>query len=151
MTGALKLFFKNYTNFSGRSTRSEYWYVYLWTFIFNMVVRFIGNIGGTSLANTLSIVVGVAIFVPSLAVSVRRLHDAGKTGWWAGIQYIILALMLVFVIIAGINGSYQGMIGILGIGLIALLVISIIMLIFLCRPSDGPNQWGLPAAPKFRN
>ncbi|MBP5431257.1 MAG: DUF805 domain-containing protein [Ruminococcus sp.] len=151
MTGALKLFFKNYTNFSGRSTRSEYWYVYLWTFTFNMVVRFIGNIGGTSLANTLTIVVGLGTLLPSLAVAVRRLHDVGKTGWWAVSQSIALVLIYLLMRIGLVNGSLRELAGILIIGGIALCALSIILLIFLCRPSDGPNQWGLPAAPKFRN
>lgn len=84
-----KKFWKNYTNFSGRSRRSEYWYVVLSNIIISIVlsplcaIPYVGAIfiGLLSLYN-------LAIFIPSLALVVRRLHDIGKE-WY----YIFFALI----------------------------------------------------------
>lgn len=101
---AIKLFFTNYANFSGRATLQEYWFAVL----FNVLVSFvIGIISGfrTSLAfvsgaNEESVAASTVIFsliymiyllatlVPSLAIVVRRLHDAGKSGAYIFIQLI---------------------------------------------------------------
>lgn len=66
--GAIRACFKKYATFSGRANRSEYWYFYLFTFLCCIVP-------------ILGYVAALAIFVPSLAASVRRLHDIGKSGW----------------------------------------------------------------------
>lgn len=70
---AIKLFFTNYTNFSGRSRRSEFWYAYLFTFLVSLVVSFIPY--G-------SYIWSLAVLIPNIAITVRRLHDVGKSGWW---------------------------------------------------------------------
>ena len=71
---AIKLFFHNWNNFSGRSTRSEFWYAYVLQFIIGTVTGF--------LPLFLSLAASIVLFVPFLAVSLRRLHDIGKSGWW---------------------------------------------------------------------
>ena len=77
---------KNYANFSGRARRSEYWYFALANFIFGAVS------GVLSVAYPefmyLVYIVGLALLVPGLAVSVRRLHDIGKSGWWYLIGFV---------------------------------------------------------------
>ncbi len=72
--------FKKYVCFSGRARRKEYWMFVL----FNMVISFVlgffdGVIGVESLFSGLY---GLVVFLPGLAVSVRRLHDIGRSGWW---------------------------------------------------------------------
>lgn len=77
---AIKRFFTHYADFSGRSRRSEYWYVIL----FNMIVSTVLTAVFKD-ANGISIVASlwsIAILIPSLALCVRRLHDAGKGGVW---------------------------------------------------------------------
>ena len=89
---ALKSFWSNYANFKGRSRRSEYWYIQLFLVVTNLaaaaidlvlmdgdVDRFIANGGG----GIVGLVWILATIVPALAVLVRRLHDTGKSGWWA--------------------------------------------------------------------
>ncbi|MBO4492897.1 MAG: DUF805 domain-containing protein, partial [Ruminococcus sp.] len=147
MIEALILFFKNFFNFRGRSTRSEYWYMVLWSFIFESFLKFIGIFVGTSVSNSLIYFVTIALCIPNLAVSVRRLHDVGKSGWWVGIQYIIIAIMLVILFV---SRSFHGAFVIFVLGILTALAIAIMVLIFTIRPSEGPNKWGMPAAPKFR-
>ena len=89
---ALKSFWSNYANFKGRSRRSEYWYIQLFLVVTNLaaaaidlvlmdgdVDRFIANGGG----GIVGLIWILATIVPALAVLVRRLHDTGKSGWWA--------------------------------------------------------------------
>ena len=67
---AISLFFKNYVNFTGRSTRSEYWWAYLFTTLVSIIVSYIPVVGSLLL---------VFLCIPGLAISVRRLHDIGKS------------------------------------------------------------------------
>jgi uncharacterized membrane protein YhaH (DUF805 family) len=71
---AIRLYFNNYANFSGRSRRSEYWYAQLFAVI-------LGTVFGLILPD-LSWLLTLALFVPNLSVAVRRLHDSGKSGWY---------------------------------------------------------------------
>ena len=76
---AISLFFSNYVNFKGRSTRSEYWYATLFTFILSCVVGSISTLTGIDI---LAYIVSLATFLPGLAISFRRLHDTGRSAWW---------------------------------------------------------------------
>lgn len=81
-TEAVRTCLTKYADFSGRARRSEYWYFFLFYFLVTMAANYLGN--QFSIAyngrNLLSIIVLVAFFLPSLAVSVRRLHDIGMSG-----------------------------------------------------------------------
>ena len=83
---AVALFFSRYTDFGGRSRRSEYW----WVMLFNVIVSFVLAMLPNSLA-FLSGLWSLAILVPSLAICIRRLHDVGKSGWW----YLFILIPLV--------------------------------------------------------
>ena len=76
---------KKYAVFSGRARRQEYWMFALFNFIFSMAASLLDLvIFGASFAgfSPLYVVYLVAVFVPGLAVAVRRLHDVGKSGWY---------------------------------------------------------------------
>ena len=108
---AIKSFWSNYAAFKGRSRRSEYWFIQLFLILTNLAVaaidlalmngdidRFIAN-GGGGIVGLIWILVTI---VPALAVLVRRLHDTGKSGWWALIGFIPLAgaiVLLVFTVL----------------------------------------------------
>ncbi|MBQ6206412.1 MAG: DUF805 domain-containing protein [Oscillospiraceae bacterium] len=71
-----------YATFSGRARRSEYWYFSLFNALLGFVIGVIGGLFlGETLTNVLTALVTLALLAPGLAVSVRRLHDIGKSGW----------------------------------------------------------------------
>lgn len=74
---ALKLdLFENYCNFSGRASRSEYWWFALFQAIINAILSFVINDGVTAMV--ISVIVGLALLLPGLGVAVRRLHRYRK-------------------------------------------------------------------------
>lgn len=80
---------KNYTLFTGRARRSEYWYFFLFNLIFSIVFGFIC---GLISIPELSYAYTIAVFIPGLAVGVRRMHDVGKSGWFLLIPFYNLIL-----------------------------------------------------------
>ena len=77
---------KNYAVFQGRARRKEYWMFTLFSIIISIVLTIIDSV--TGLTSVLSGIYSLAVLVPSLAVSVRRLHDTGRSGW-----FVLLALI----------------------------------------------------------
>ena len=79
-TSAIKSGFSNYANFSGRASRSEYWYFTLFSVIVNIGASLIDQILGIYIVAGLA---GIALIVPGLSIAWRRLHDLDKSGaWW---------------------------------------------------------------------
>ena len=82
---------KKYAVFTGRARRKEYWMFYL----FNMIASFLlGFIDGLIGIQALSTIYMLAVIVPSLGVAIRRMHDVGKSGWFALIPIYNLILAL---------------------------------------------------------
>ena len=80
---------KNTFNYKGRARRKEYWYYILVASIIILIGFTLDGILDTP--DTLSGLAGFILFFPSLAVTIRRLHDIGKSGWW----YLISAIPLI--------------------------------------------------------
>jgi uncharacterized membrane protein YhaH (DUF805 family) len=98
-------------DFSGRSRRSEYWYFQLFNFFAAIVVCIFGYLFSSpdSMGNLaiFCCIYSLVSFVPSLSVTVRRLHDIGKNGWWYLISFIPLIgaiILLVFMVTDGDPG-----------------------------------------------
>src|SRR5918998_3267591 len=92
---------KKYAVFSGRSRRKEYWYFVLFNLIVSLVLSAIDALLGTfSSANVglLGGIYGLAVLIPSIAVSVRRLHDIDRTGWGGLISLVPLVGWIVLFI-----------------------------------------------------
>ena len=93
---------KKYAVFVGRARRKEYWMFVLFNLIIAMVLGFVDGMLGFGGANApigpLGGLYSLAVFLPSLAVSVRRLHDTGRSGWWLLVVFfpILGALVLLF-------------------------------------------------------
>lgn len=88
---------KNYVGFSGRSRRMEYWMFMLVNIIISVVLVILDAILETS--SLLNGLYSLAVLLPSIAVTVRRLHDIGRSGWWILISLIPLVgaiILLVF-------------------------------------------------------
>ncbi len=121
---AVKLFFVNFFNFKGRSTRSEYWYAYLFNFFVNFIVVCLLcciRIKMTSIYRLFDIdgipiiililIIRLFLAIPNFTVSIRRLHDTGKS--WA---YMFVQLIPC--------------------------VGSLLLFIQYCQKSDADNKWG---------
>ncbi len=90
---------KKYAMFSGRSRRTEYWMFTLFNIIISVVLSVVDGVVGTM--GILSMVYFIAILVPSLAVSIRRLHDTDRSGWWllvGLIPFVGAIILLVFMV-----------------------------------------------------
>jgi len=84
---------KKYAVFNGRARRKEYWIYMLFYTIFAIVAIILDNVLGTAGQDTgssgiISGLYSLALLLPTLAVTVRRLHDVGKSGWWFFISLI---------------------------------------------------------------
>ena len=107
-----------YANFSGRATRSEFWYFILFYYLLCLpfcMLAFLTGLGNSFqlfyLTVGIAIIIGLLIMVPTYAVCVRRLHDTGRSGWWIFLYFI----------------PYIG---------------SIALIIILCFKSDEDNKYG---------
>ncbi len=85
-----KLALSKYAQFTGRSRRSEYWYFFLVNIILSYGLQGLALATEMSIFGILAAVVGLALFIPGLAVAVRRLHDIGRSGWWLLIALVPL-------------------------------------------------------------
>lgn len=106
---AVKAFYKNYFNFSGRALRSEYW----WPQVFFILLYVIMFAGAALLGETIGgfwviviFLVILASIIPSISVTVRRLHDSDKSGWFylLGLIPFVGFYILYLVIIKGTDG-----------------------------------------------
>lgn len=87
---------KKYATFSGRARRKEYWMFTLFQFIAMFILLTLE--AAIELPGVLSSVYWLATILPSLAVSVRRLHDTGRSGWWLLISIIPIVGAIVLII-----------------------------------------------------
>lgn len=90
---------KKYAVFNGRARRKEYWYFALFNVIISIVLLVIDVVTGSFSAEigmgVLGGIYGLAVLIPAIAVTVRRLHDTNHSGWW----YFIILIPLIGVII----------------------------------------------------
>lgn len=108
--------FRRYAVFSGRSGRAEYW----WFFLFSAVVSVIANALDSSLFRSLmtepesgfavtggplTAIFGLVTLVPTLAVSARRFHDTGRSGWWTLVWLIPVVGWIAAVVMCAQQGQ----------------------------------------------
>lgn len=95
-----------YAEFNGRARRREYWMFALVNFCICMPLALLS--GWMSIFYIPYVLYSLAIFIPSLAVTVRRLHDTDKSGWWVLVGLVPLIggiALLVFTVLDGTSGS----------------------------------------------
>lgn len=100
-------FWKKYTVFKGRASRSEFWWWVLAAFGINIVLDILNTATDEKLG-FLATIWGLVTLIPTLALSVRRLHDTNKPGWWVAIFYIAMVIGLIIMIIGGGAALYGG-------------------------------------------
>lgn len=146
-------FWKKYVVFTGRASRSEYWWWTLAALGINIVLGIIADVSDDKLA-FLTGIWSLAVFIPGLALSVRRLHDINKSGWWLAALYGVMVIGVILMIAGGgaalfggflgfSHGDYNnvygaaaaGGFGIMVIGWLAIMIASIVLLVFMCLPS----------------
>jgi uncharacterized membrane protein YhaH (DUF805 family) len=128
-----------YATFRGRAPRSEYW----WFFLFNLIVSAVAR-----MIPLLGIIVPLAMLLPNMAVSVRRLHDTDRSSWFLLLPAPAVVILIVLAVIA-INGQVAAA-GLLAriFGLIALGCWAVLWVWFCQRGTLGPNRYGAdPLAP----
>lgn len=117
MQEAVKLYFKNYFKFDGRSRRAEYWWPVLALFLAGIALNILAGIfaamgdAGALLAGLVMLVyalLSLASFIPSIAVGFRRLHDTDRSAWWlliAFVPFIGAIVLIIFMALEGTKGS----------------------------------------------
>ena len=107
----LDVLINKYATFSGRARRKEYWMFLLINLVVSVALALIDSLIGSvseSGMGLLSSVYSIGVLIPSLALSVRRLHDIGRTGWWVLISIIPVigaVVLLVFMLLDSEPGS----------------------------------------------
>jgi uncharacterized membrane protein YhaH (DUF805 family) len=98
MGNAISVCFKKYATFSGRASRSEFWFFYL----FYMIFYFVGMAAGIALDSSVIVYLFVIpLFLPLLAAAVRRIHDTGRSGWF----YLVPIYNIVLLVSASNPGT----------------------------------------------
>jgi len=94
--------FENYATLRGRASRSAYWYFYLFIFLVNLGLNFVAGFaraaGGqhsplTLFCGLLVIIFALGIMIPNFCVSIRRLHDTDRSGWWFLINLTVIGMI----------------------------------------------------------
>lgn len=95
---------KKYAEFQGRAQRKEYWMFTLFNFLAMVLLGAVGALlgggGEGGLGDVLQGLYGLGVLVPGIAVTVRRLHDIGKSGWWGLVALIPLIGSLILIYFA---------------------------------------------------
>lgn len=91
---------KKYAVFEGRAGRKEYWFFILFNILISMALVYVdwltGNINPETGLGILSGIYALGVMIPGMAVSVRRLHDTGRSGWWLLITFVPVIGAIVF-------------------------------------------------------
>tara|TARA_B100000029_G_scaffold188698_2_gene186359 strand:- start:1339 stop:1908 length:570 start_codon:yes stop_codon:yes gene_type:complete len=150
---AVALGFRRYFDFRGRSTRAEFWWWQLFGILVSIFLAIVDAISfGAESSGPLQSLFGLATLIPGLALYVRRLHDIGKTGWWA-LWFFLIYIFAVVLITVGIvflftEFNLHVLIGtlILVSGMIVFLSALVVGIIWAVRKGDeGENRFGPPS------
>jgi uncharacterized membrane protein YhaH (DUF805 family) len=103
---------KKYAVFEGRARRKEYWYYFLFNILIAFVLGFIDNATGLVSSEfnigLLGTLYTLAVLIPGIAVSIRRLHDTDRSGWWLLLALIPIIggiILLVFMVFDSTPGD----------------------------------------------
>lgn len=133
--------FKRYFDFSGRSSRAEYWYFTALMWFVNLLVLLGGMMLGEAVEGVLEFISGIfglVTFIPSIAVTVRRLHDINRSGFVLCNYSLALAAILIAMLAAVYLWYFAA-----GVLLLALIVVCLKFLILMVSEGDpGPNLYG---------
>lgn len=97
---------KKYATFTGRASRSEFWWFMLFGIVIGLVLRFTFPIDDTLLTSDnvpmtnyiANVIVSLAFLLPNIGVMVRRLHDTGRSGWWWLLNFVPCVGLIVLIV-----------------------------------------------------
>ena len=125
-TQAVKAVFANYATFSGRASRTEFWWWSLFAFLSNLVLEVVPPV---------AMAWALVITLPNLAVTARRLHDTDRSGWWMLAPY---GVALVAGLLAAVRAWPLFLIAV-ALGFVMLVVLVVWL---ATRGTDGANRFG---------
>jgi uncharacterized membrane protein YhaH (DUF805 family) len=100
---------KKYVVFQGRARRKEYWMFFLFNLLISIGLGIIDAFAGLTISEAgvgmLGTLYSLAVLLPAIAVSVRRLHDTDRSGWWCLIAFIPLVGIIVLLIFFLLDGT----------------------------------------------
>ncbi|HEX2174400.1 MAG TPA: DUF805 domain-containing protein [Nocardioidaceae bacterium] len=144
-----------YATFSGRARRAEYWWFYLFTILVGLAASGVDAGLNTAFNNEIGVVgtvTSLGLLLPTLAVTARRLHDTGRTGWWMLLPVgpllatIVVGFVAAFATVFGPDAddtAATALVVLLVLCLLTTLATLITLLVFLCLDSNpGPNRYG---------
>ena len=117
----------HYADFHGRTARAEFWHYILVYLVISILLDILG-------IRLLSTVVGLALLVPTLAITVRRLHDVGKSGWLVLIPIVPTFLTLSLFYLSWLLGVI--------FALATVLCSAYLIYLYVLPGMVGPNQFG---------
>lgn len=129
---------RKYCNFSGRSSRYEYWSFTLVYALLSLLVQAMDSIFGM---RVLVLLFGLAMLLPSWGVAVRRLHDVNRSGWWLLLPSVITVVGAIISKHAGLTDSPSMYIFIM----VAVIISSFVILYWFIKKGDETsNDYGNP-------
>lgn len=126
--------FVNIVNFSGRSTRSEYVFWMLFQILVGIAFGVVGAI--THKVSFFSGLVTIIFLLPTLSLTVRRLHDIGKSGWWLFGIYVVMPLLML------ISTTLQSKLIFSALGLLFGVSYLVLLGLLVFKGSDDDNRYG---------
>jgi uncharacterized membrane protein YhaH (DUF805 family) len=100
---------KQYADFEGRARRKELWMFWLFNMLFVILAMALDNVLDITVAGTvygpLYIIYGLVVFIPGIAVQIRRLHDIGKSGWTLLLCFIPCVGAIILIVFYATDGN----------------------------------------------
>lgn len=158
---AIRSALRQYATFRGRATRPEFWWWYLFSVLVNVVAASVDQLTDATLGvSFVGALASLGLLIPTLAVSVRRLHDSNLSGWWLllpfGTALVSLGLLIggfaATVALAFFDGAPESfglsiaLFAAAGLVLLAAVVLNLVLM--LRRSTPVPNRFDpYPDAP----
>ena len=129
-------------NWKDRASRSEFWWFYLFTILLNIplsILTYLSTIG-----EILNLIASIAISWLIWMVTIRRLHDTNKSGWYSVIPFAtLLAMVLLALIFSDAFETEAAAVGLVAVLIVGWIAVLIYMIVLLVQPGTvGPNRFG---------
>lgn len=100
---------EKYAEFSGRARRTEYWMFTLINTVIGVILASLQQVSGIFVL--LSILYGIFVFIPGIAVTIRRLHDIGKSGFWILINFVPVVGSIILFVFTLVDSDHENIYG----------------------------------------